>query len=36
MVAPKEKPANMSDEDWAAEQTRRAIVTADRQKRNKI
>jgi hypothetical protein len=35
-VAPKVKPANMSDADWAKELARRAVVTADRQRRRAI
>jgi hypothetical protein len=31
MVASKEKSAHISDEDWAAELRRHAVVTADRQ-----
>jgi hypothetical protein len=29
VVAPKVKPVNMSDPDWAKELARRAVVTAD-------
>jgi hypothetical protein len=32
-VAPKVKPANMSDVDWVKELPRRAVVTADQQRR---
>jgi hypothetical protein len=33
MVAPKVKLSTMSDTDWAKELARRAVVTADRNKR---
>jgi hypothetical protein len=36
MVAPKVKPPAMPDEDWAKELARRAVVTADRNKRRDI
>ncbi|KAK1693577.1 hypothetical protein QYE76_010274 [Lolium multiflorum] len=32
-VAPKEKPATMSQEDWETEMDRRAFITADRRRR---
>jgi hypothetical protein len=35
-VAPKVKPANMSNADWEKEPTQRAVVTADQQRRRVI
>jgi hypothetical protein len=36
MVVPKVKPPAMADEDWEKELARRAIVTADQNKRRAI
>jgi hypothetical protein len=36
MVASKVKPPGMADEDWVEELVRRAVVTADRNKRHAI
>jgi hypothetical protein len=36
LVAPKVKPPGMADEDWAKDLARRAVVTADRQRRRVI